>query len=32
MSLDIGLNTIAALTNSDNSRFHSSAGIDAGYY
>ena len=32
MSLDIGLKTIAALTNSDNSRFHSSAGIDAGYY
>ena len=32
MSLDIGLNTIAALTNSEISRFHSSAGIDAGYY
>jgi hypothetical protein len=30
MSLDIGLKTIAALTNSDNSLFHSSACIDAG--
>lgn len=30
MSLDIGLKTMAALTNSDNSLFHSSAGIDAG--
>lgn len=31
MSLDIGLNTIAALTNSDNSLSHSSGAIDAGY-
>ena len=30
MSLDIGLNTIAARTNSDNSLFHSSRDIDAG--